>query len=252
MSVRSVRQAMNAMDLGGVGNLSVMRDVLGFWRGTAPTDPSTSTPVEVTLGEAFEALERKHIHLNLIEVGFDATGVGNMDVADNKVDYAVHRTRRIYATQQLGLGRVGYYWIGVADANGYDDLGSESEADDLSDDWSVPNDAVDMFLVANISDSDFVGISPVPGDCSKGGKDDGLVGGEVDRDAEGFSRTTAHELGHFLNLSHNHGDSCPTTSAGQENLMAQTRCAVSTRSSVQLTSSQGSTMRGRCQVRAEN
>lgn len=250
MSVRSVRQAMSAMGLGGTGNLSVMRDVLGFWRGTAPTDPSTSTPVVVNLGEAFEALERPHVHLNVIEVGFDASGVGSMDVADDKVDYGIHRTRQIYATQGLGLGRVTYWWIGVANASGYDDIGSESEADDLSDDWSVDNDAVDMFLVANISDTDFVGISPVPGDCSKGGKSDGLVGGEISRDAEGVSRTMAHELAHFLDLSHNHGDTCPTANAARENLMAQTRCCVSTRSSVLLTSSQGSTMRGRCQVRA--
>lgn len=250
MSVRSVRQAMSAMDLAGAGNLSVMRDVLGFWRGTAPTDPDTGSPVEVSLSEAFVALERPHVHLNLIEVGFDAAGVGNLDAVDDKVDYAVHRTRRIYATVGLGLGRVSYYWIGVAQANGYDDLGSESEADDLSDDWSVSNDGVDMFLVANISDTDFVGISPVPGDCDKGDKSDGLIGGEVGREAEGFSRTAAHELGHFLDLSHNHGDTCPTATTARENLMAQTKCCVTTRSSVLLTSSQGTTMRGRCQVRA--
>jgi len=249
MSVRSVRQAMNAMGLGGTGNLSVMRDVMGFWRATPPTDPSTSAPVVVRLGEAFTALQRRHVHLNLIEVGFDAPGVGNLDAADNRVDYAVHRIRRIYADASLGLGRVQYWWIGVAQANGYDDLGSESEADDLSDDWSVNNDGIDMFLVANISDPDFVGISPVPGDCSKGGKSDGLIGGEVNRAAEGFSRTAAHELGHFLNLPHNHGDTCPTATSARENLMAQTRCAVSTRSSVQLTGSQGTTVRGRCQTR---
>lgn len=248
MTVRSVRQAMNAMDLGGTGNLSVMRDVLGFWRATPPTDPDTGSPVAVTLGEAFEALERPHVHVNLIEVGFDAAGVGSLDAADNKVDYGVHRIRRIYASVGLGLGRVQYYWIGVAAANGYDDLGSESEADDLSDDWSVNNDAVDMFLVANISTDDFIGISPVPGDCDKGGKSDGFVGGEVSRNAEGISRTMAHELGHFLDLSHNHGDTCPTATSARENLMAQTRCCVSTRSSVLLTTSQGSTVRGRCQV----
>lgn len=248
MSVRSVREAMDAMGLGGVGDLSVMRDVLGFWRGTPPPDPATGTPVEVRLGEAFTALERKHVHLNLIEVGFDAASV-SLAVADERVDYAVHRIRRIYADASMGLGRVQYFWIGLPEADGYEDLGSESEADDLSDDWSVGNDGIDMFLVANISD-DFVGISPVPGDCGKGGKSDGLVGGEVGREPEGFSRTAAHELGHFLDLSHNHGDSCPTATAARENLMAQTRCVVSVRSSVLLTSGQGSTVRGRCQTHA--
>lgn len=248
MTVASVRQAMTAMGHGGSGDLSVMRSVMGFWRATPPTDPSTGSPVDVTLGEAFTALSRKHVHVNLVEVGFDHSSV-DLAAADDRVDYSVHRLRRIYATVSLGLGRVGYYWIGVSDADGYHDLGSESEADDLSDDWSVDNNGIDMFLVANISDSDFIGISPVPGDCSKGGKSDGLIGGEINRDSEGFSRTFAHELGHFLNLPHNHGDNCPTGTAARNNLMAQTRCVDSTRNGVQLTSSQGSTMRGRCQVR---
>src|SRR5262249_31994663 len=142
-----------------------------------------------------------------------------------------------------------HYRITAAESNGRDDLGSESEADDLENEWSVPNDGIDVFLVRNISD-DFVGISPRPGDCGKGGKDDGLIGGEINRGFEAFSRTMAHEIGHFLDLPHNHGDdNCPSTTAGQNNLMAQTRCAISERDSVLLTTSQGNTMRGRCQVR---
>lgn len=248
MTVRSVRQAMSAMGLGSSGDLSVMHHVMGFWRSTPPRDPSTSDPVEVRLEEAFTALSRKHVNVNLIEVGFDAGSV-NLAVADERVDYTVHRIRQIYSTASFGLGRVQYFWIGVADAGGADDLGSESEADDLSDDWSAPGDGIDMFLVANISDPDFIGISPVPGDCSKGGKSDGLIGGEINRADEGFSRTAAHELGHFLNLPHNHGDTCPTAFAARNNLMAQTRCVDSTRTGVLLTAGQGTTMRGRCQSR---
>ena len=96
---------------------------------------------------------------------------------------------------------------------------------------------------------DFVGTSPRPGSCEKGPDNDGLVGGESGRSSEAVARTFAHEIGHFLNLPHNHGDDCPTTTAGQNNLMAQTRCALSTRDSVLLTSVQGTTMRSRCQVR---
>lgn len=249
MTVASVRQAMACMGLAGTGDLSVSREVLGFWRGTPPTDPDTSAPVVVSLAQAFDGLSRGHVNLNLIEVGLDTLSASDLASADDKVDYAVHRTRQIYATRQLGLGRVQYFWITAAGSNGRDDLGSESEADSLSDEWSVGNDGVDMFVVRNISDTDFVGVSPVPGDCDKGDKDDGLIGGEIGRDPEGFSRTVAHELGHFLNLSHNHGGTCPTATSARENLMAQTRCCVSTRSSVLLTTTQGSTMRGRCQVR---
>jgi hypothetical protein len=236
------------MGLGGVANPSVMFHVLGYWRGQAPTDPDTNAPVIVSLAQQFDGLSGRHLHLNMIEVGLDTLSTADQMAADNRVDYAVHRIRQIYRTRQLGLGRIQYFWITASESNGRDDLGSESEADSLSDEWSVNNDAVDMFIVRNISD-DFVGISPVPGDCSKGDKSDGMVGGEVNREAEGFSRTAAHELAHFLNLSHNHGDACPTSDADRDNLMAQTRCARSVRTSVLLTSSQGTTMRGRCQVR---
>lgn len=249
MTVRSVRQALNAMGLGGAANPSVMTDVLGYFRGRAPTDPETNAPVVVSLAEQFAGLSGRHLHLNLIEVGLDTLPAAELTATDDRIDYAVHRIRQIYRARQLGLGRVLYFWVTAAASNGRDDLGSESEADTLSGEWSVNNDGVDMFLVRVISDTDFVGISPVPGDCAKGGKSDGMVGGEVNRAAEAFSRTAAHELAHFLDLPHNHGDDCPTADSARDNLMAQTRCARSVRTSVLLTSGQGTTMRGRCQVR---
>jgi hypothetical protein len=110
-------------------------------------------------------------------------------------------------------------------------------------------------VVRNISDPDFVGkSSDIPGECDKEAKDDGVVAGEIGRGSEGFSRTFAHEIGHHLGLSHNHGGDpdCPDTAAGCNNLMAQTRCATScgggARAAVLLTGSQGSTMRSHCAV----
>ena len=48
--------------------------------------------------------------------------------------------------------------------------------------------------------------------------------------------------------SHNHGDNCPGSTTGRNNLMAQTRCAISTADSTLLTSSQGAKMRAHCSV----
>ncbi len=76
----------------------------------------------------------------------------------------------------------------------------------------------------------------------------GVIGGEVNRGSDAVARTFAHEIGHYLGLPHNHGDDCPTSTAGTANLMAQTRCASSVRDSTVLTGSQGSTMRGHCFV----
>jgi hypothetical protein len=247
--VKSVRAALSCIGVSSAGNVSVLGDLFGFFLRRVPTDPDTSVRASVSLTSHLRALSGKHLNVNLISVGLDTLSSGDQQTALQKIDYGVYRTRNIYQAVNLGLGRVQHYEILAGDSDGRDDLGSESEADDLSDEWSVGNDGIDVFLVRNISDTDFVGISPRPGDCDKGGKDDGLVGGEVNRGSEAFSRTLAHEVGHFLNLPHNHEDDCPTTTAGQNNLMAQTRCAISTRNSVLLTSAQGSTVRGRCQVK---
>ncbi len=244
-----LRSLFSCIGVGG-GNLSVLRDFYGFTRGRVPVDPDPSVIASLSLKQQFARLKAGHIHLNVIKVGFDLLSASDNAAAFEKLDYAIYRIRNIYRSQSVGIGRVQHFFISSADAGGRDDLGSEDEADALSDEWTVPGDGIDVFIVRNISDSDFVGISPIGGNCDKDGKDDGLVGGEINRDLEGFSRTFAHETGHFLGLSHNHGDDCPATTAGQNNLMAQTRCAITTRDSVLLTGSQGGTMRGHCSVRA--
>ena len=249
--MKSVKAALSCIGASG-GTRSVLGDLFGFFLRRVPTDPDTTVTASVSLTTHLQALAGRHVHLNVISVGFDTLSAADHQTALEKVDYSVYRTRNIYQTVNLGVGRVQHWEILAGDSGGRDDLGSEDEADDLTDEWSVQNNGVDLFVVRNISDGDFVGISPVPGDCDKDDKDDGLIGGEINRDHEPFSRTFAHELGHFLNLSHNHGaaPACPTTTAGQNNLMAQTRCALSARNSVLLTTTQGSTVRGRCQTRA--
>lgn len=245
----SIRALLSCIGVDPNQNVSVLGDLFGFARRRMPRDPDPNVVSSVSLLRQVRALQAQHLHINIIRVGFDGIAAGDRDEAVEKFDYAVYRTRNIYGTVSLGIGRVEHFVVDTADANGRDDIGSEDEADALSDEWSVPNDGIDVFVVRNIS-AGFVGISPRPGSCGKGPDNDGLVGGESGRGFEAIARTFAHEIGHFLNLPHNHGDDCPTTTAGQNNLMAQTRCALSARDSVLLTGAQGTTMRGRCQVRA--
>ena len=255
----SVKAIMGCLGIDTSGTVSVLGDFFGFIRARVPADPDTTVTAQVSVLSHVQGVQGQHIHLNVIRVGFDAIsgGATALDAAFEKLDYALYRTRNIYRQVNLGVGRVLHWFITAAESDGADDLGSEGECDDLIADWSVPNDGVDAFVVRNISDPDFVGkASDIPGECDKEAKDDGVVAGEIGRGSEGFSRTFAHEIGHHLGLSHNHGGDpdCPDTTAGCNNLMAQTRCATScgggVRAAVLLTGSQGSTMRDHCAVQA--
>jgi len=244
--METVKSIMGCIGVDTSGSVSVLFHMFGFIRSRVPSDPCTTDPAQVSLLSHINSLQGKHIHLNVIRVGIDNFTADEVD----KIDYAIYKARNIYRTVSLGLGRVEHYDVTSADAGGRDDLGSEDEAEDLTHDWTVPNNGIDVFVVDNISDSDFVGISPVGGPCDKNDKDmNGVIGGEVNRSREAVARTFAHEIGHYLGLSHNHGDDCPSSASGRANLMAQTRCADSICDSVVLTSSQGSTMRGHCFVR---
>jgi hypothetical protein len=252
----SVKSIMGCLSIPTGGTVSILGDLFGFIRARVPTEQDLTVTAQVSVLTLIRDVQGQHIHLNVIRVGFDAISGGTtaLDAAHERLDYALYRTRNIYRTVNLGVGRVLHWFINAADANGADDLGSEGEADDLIAAWSVPNDGVDAFVVRNISD-DFVGkASDIPGECDKEAKDDGVVAGEIGRPSEAFARTYAHEIGHHLGLEHNHGGEpdCPGTTDGCNNLMAQTRCANDcgggVRVAVLLTSGQGSDMREHCAV----
>jgi len=246
--VNSFRQ--HAACVGKTGNFSVVRDVLCFGRGRLPPHPDGAGNVtSVSMRSQINAVAGRHVHLNVIRVGFDAMSAADRASALDRIDWAILRVREIYAPINLGVGRVLHWSISQADADGADDIGSEDEAEDLWDAWSVPNNGLDVFMVRTIS-ADFIGLSPVDGACDKDDKGDGLVGGRIDRDPDGVARTFAHEIGHYLGLSHTHGATCPSGDAARNRLMSQTRCALSNRNSVNLTSGEGSNMRDHCMVRS--
>jgi hypothetical protein len=249
----SVRAIMNCIGADTSGSASLLFRLFGFARGRVPPDPDTTVTAQVSLLQLIRDLQGQHIHINMIRVGFDTladTGLnGPLDTAFQKLDYTTYRLRNIYRPQSLGVGRVLHWFITQDEANGRDDIGSTDEADELFAEWSVPNDALDMFVVLNIDG--FLGWSPIEGSCDKTDDDDGSLGGHITRSFDGLSRTFAHEAGHFLGLEHNHGDDdCPSTTAGQNRLMAQTGCAISVRTSVNLTNSEGVDMRDHCAVKS--
>ncbi|SEK45908.1 Metallo-peptidase family M12B Reprolysin-like [Aquimarina amphilecti] len=241
----SLKSLLNCIGVDTNRNISVLRDVLGYTEGIVPADPSGVTATESLL-EFMNDAKGNHFHINVIDVGLD-----NFSSNERyKVDYSIYRTRRIFRTVNLGLGRIERYVITSAEANGRDDIGSEGEATDLTQEWTVPNNGMDVFMVDNIS-ADFVGISNINGPCDKDAKGrNGVIGGEVNRGSEFVAKTFAHEIAHYLGLSHNHGSNCPSSVSGQNNLMAQTRCRNNdVRDAVLLTVSQGNDMRDHCFVK---
>lgn len=244
--MRTVKSIMNCIGVDTTGTVSVLFHLFGFSRQRVPADPEPAVTAQVSLLDEVSSLLGRHTHLNVIRVGIDNFTADEIE----RIDYAIYKARNIYRTESLGVGRVEHYNILAADANGRDDIGSEAEAEDLTQEWTVPNDGLDVFVVENIS-AGFIGISAVDGPCDKDAKGmNGVLAGAANRFREGLARTFAHEIGHYLGLSHNHGadPDCPGTAAGRLNLMAQTRCVTDVRNAVVLTAAQGNTARGHCSV----
>jgi hypothetical protein len=240
----SLRQSANCIGISG--NFSVLRDFFGFYRRVLPPDPTKAT-VSISLLRQIGLLHGQHFHLNVIAVGWDNFTDDNNIV----VDYSLFKLRNIYAQVNVGVGRIRHFVISVADADGLDAPTTTDQLEALTEAWSVPNDGIDLFIChdMNIPSNGgmILGYSPIDGPCP-GNKDDaGLSGSTIGLwENEQTARTMAHEVGHYLSLKHNHGDNCPTTTAAKNNLMAQSRCAISIRDSTLLTSGQGDDIKHQC------
>ena len=142
----SLRSLAECIGLDRNGRISVLGDFFGFTRNRVPTDPDTSVTARVSLSQQFARLKGKHIHLNVIKVGFDT--LSSTDEADalHKIDYAIYRIRDIYRSINLGVGRIKHFFIANADADGRADIGSEDEAEALWDEWTVPGNGIDVKL----------------------------------------------------------------------------------------------------------
>jgi hypothetical protein len=233
----SLRSLASCIGLGG--SFSVLRDYFGFARGVLPPDP-TGADVTVSLLRQERRLQGDFLNLNIIAVGSDQF----TDADYIEIDYSIFKIRNIYHTVGLGVGRVQHWIVSTADADGLDTPTSEDDLEQLTQDWTVDNDGIDFFIPHNMmipsNGGTLLGLSPVGGPCDKDAKGmNGATGGLWG--SEQTARTFAHEVGHYLDLSHRNNQ--------QDNLMCQSGQANSIRDSVLLTSGQGDDMDDHCSVR---
>jgi Metallo-peptidase family M12B Reprolysin-like len=139
-----------------------------------------------------------NLDINVIRVGIE--GFTSQDLGT--IDYAIEKVRSIYKQVGLYLNNANRFDITVQQAGPYVTIDSSAEATDLTTDWTVPNGALDVFVVRAMNGA--VGWSPVSGSCDKnatGGMTGSVVSLEGDRDF--IANTFAHEIGHYLGLPHN-------------------------------------------------
>jgi hypothetical protein len=170
------------------------------------------------------------LSLNLIRVGAD-----QFSPADGVTIYdALAFLKGTYGTVGVTIRRVEHYAISTAQASGRDIINNESEAEALTTEWTVGNNAIDVFVVRTFV-TDVAGLSPVLGPCDKQAFD--INGVVVELAADLTGPVLAHEVGHYLGLAHVRGDPA--------NLMF-----TSIPNGGILTSSQGATMRSHCFIEA--
>jgi hypothetical protein len=205
----SIRNIAKCIELSG--NMSIIRDFLGYAR---------RPPKSISLLNHLKLLKGRHIHLNIIHVGSNLfTPANNDDIAD-----AIQIARERYAQINLGIGRIRYYDIDSTVARGREVINSDAEAITLTREWTVPNNAFDVFIVLRYDafvyipprprehtgiwkPVDTVGRSATKGPCNKNSSCV-MTGSVVCLEIPGLTGDIlAHEVGHYLGLSHDEDNS---------------------------------------------
>ncbi|MGE3510915.1 MAG: hypothetical protein AB7N65_18755 [Vicinamibacterales bacterium] len=206
MSLRALAQCIGAVT--SQGEFSVARQFFGHeWRPRPMSEQGlTRAGLQISLRAQTALLRGPHVHLNLIRVGFEFFETEDL----RHLDRALATVRSVFAAVGIGIGRVRPYFIPDAQAAEVGVVSSwiafDDQAAELTDMFKVDNDALDVFLVLDwgLFSSQPIGRSAVDGPCDKeldACEMSGLVV-SVSRTPTTTGFTLAHELGHYLGLSH--------------------------------------------------
>jgi hypothetical protein len=189
----------------------------------------TQTPPLSVLTHAATKTQTK-IDLNIIVVGWEAfvpAGLG-------EIEAAVQQLRQLYASVDLGIGKIAAFMIPLDEAEGHEDIDSSEEADAVQAEWGFAGMAIDVFFVRTWAGA-VVGRSPINGPCPENAEPESGLVVAIEHSTDITANTLAHELGHYLGLLHH---------ADENNLMFK-----NVPNGQQLTGEQGQRMRTHCMVR---
>jgi hypothetical protein len=236
-------KATAASCLGVTPPFSVNRDVYGYIFRDEDGTLFGGTPQPRSLRQQLELMKGKAINICIFLVGHENDFSGVVTLAQViSVQQAIQVVRDIYSQAPLGVRKLFWQRIGVAEAGNYTIISDQAEAADLTDDFSGPNDGIDVFFVQSILNAG--GWSKTKGPCDKDAKDE-MTGSVVELSSSILGILTGHEVGHYLGLKH---DGTITNLMGIDSNDDGIGELDST--STNLTSTQASTMRNHCAVRS--
>ena len=239
LSVKAI--AASCLDL--TPPLSIKRDVFGYIHGPVDRTLSLRTHLERIRGIA--------VNLSIFLVGHEPGYAGWFTQADaRQIQNAVDIMRELYAQVGVGVRKLYWRYIPTAEAGGFDVVNS-AESTTLTEAFSGPNDGIDVFYVTLITDAG--GWSKVKGSCDKDKKGE-RTGAVIEIKPASFLPTLdqvnqwagillAHEVGHYLGLS---GGVGPTNVMGDTPVGGVDQISLQ---SVDLTQSQGDTMKEHCSIK---
>jgi hypothetical protein len=225
------------------GGFSMVHDFFGYQY----YDSTQTFITPLSLRRQLTLVQDRSIHLEIILVGKDASFGGDSVVTRAQaigIQTGIQHMRDIYAQAPLGIRKLYWARIGVDDAGSYINIGNNSEAEDLTDDWNGGHDGIDTFFVQSIGDAD--GWSNSDGPCNKDSVC-GLTGAvlAIQTNLRYLGVLAAHEVGHYLGLG---GGSSVSNLMGFDD--DGNGIDTINPNSTDLTASQGATMRSGCYVKS--